>query len=543
MSLTHASAMDDKEVSMNVKKLNGENYSSWSGYMRAVFLSKGVWNVVNIGNTPTFTHVQEKLEFDKRNGIALGLLLLHMKAEFHHLIQEFDMSWMAWKKLQDLFKGQQKAGRIYLKRQLFSLEMKESDNVLQHCNKVLGLQAELTSIGAAMADEDLSVCLLHSLPKSYEHIVTYMEMNDRELHTQDIIRALTNEHVKRTASETNVIKDETSAFNTEREVRKCTYCGRDGHLENKCWSKYGRPKRFTKRADYTIQNDDNEFIAFATSLDNKSEGSSKYLWAIDSGATHHICRNKEQFSELTKTHGDQVIVANGNKVNILGEGTVEEKVILPCGYSRTLKIMNVLYIPDMGKNLLSIPQINRKNNFKTIFLGNLMEVCDKRSDKLVAIGDWYDGLYWLRVEPRNEKTANTSTHSNDGLKIWHERLGHVNNKVIKWTLQQQYIENMNWKESSFSMCSGCKMGKMVEKPFKANMSRDKHKLFELLHWDICGPMENKSIGGSIYLLLIVDDYSMCLKGYYLKQRSESEQCIIEYITKIERQFHIQVKKV
>ena len=56
------------------------------------------------------------------------------------------------------------------------------------------------------------------------------------------------------------------------------------------------------------------------------------------------------------------------------------------------------------------------------------------------------------------------------------------------------------------------MEKMVKKPFKTNINSDKYKLSELLHWDIYGPMENKSIGGSMHLLLAVDDYSMCLKG-------------------------------
>ena len=174
-------------------------------------------------------------------------------------------------------------------------------------------------------------------------------MNEREMHIQDIIRALTNEHVKRTASETNIIKDEMSAFNTGKDVQKCTYCGKDGHSENKCWSKHGRPKRFMKHADYAMQDDDNDFIAFATSLDNKSQDPSKYLRAIDSGVTHHICQNKEQFTELTKIHGDQVIVANGNKVNTLREGAVEKKVILPCRYTKILKITNVLNISEIGK--------------------------------------------------------------------------------------------------------------------------------------------------------------------------------------------------
>ena len=72
-----------------------------------------------------------------------------------------------------------------------------------------------------------------------------------------------------------------------------------------------------------------------------------------------------------------------------------------------------------------------------------MEVCKKILNKLVAVGDLCDGLYWLRVKPRCNKTANTITHSNDDLKVWYERLGHTNNKVIKWTLEQQCTENMN----------------------------------------------------------------------------------------------------
>ena len=71
------------------------------------------------------------------------------------------------------------------------------------------------------------------------------------------------------------------------------------------------------------------------------------------------------------------------------------------------------------------------------------------------------------------------------------------------------------KSGEAATCRGCQLGKMVQKPLPSNRDKRSHDTFELLHLDICGPMENDSLGGSRYLLLIVDEASGCMKGFCL----------------------------
>ena len=55
--------------------------------------------------------------------------------------------------------------------------------------------------------------------------------------------------------------------------------------------------------------------------------------------------------------------------------------------------------------------------------------------------------------------------------------------------------------------SACQAGKEVANthPTKAYMSTT--RVLELLHMDLFGPITYKSLGGNLYCLVIVDDYS------------------------------------
>jgi hypothetical protein len=87
---------------------------------------------------------------------------------------------------------------------------------------------------------------------------------------------------------------------------------------------------------------------------------SKY-WLIDSGCTHHMTHDRDLFKELNKSTISKVIMLNGANIAVEGIGTVGVK-----SHSGDKLISNVLYVPKLNQNLLSVPQLLKKG-YKVLF--------------------------------------------------------------------------------------------------------------------------------------------------------------------------------
>ena len=73
---------------------------------------------------------------------------------------------------------------------------------------------------------------------------------------------------------------------------------------------------------------------------------------------------------------------------------------------------------------------------------------------------------------------------------------------------------------SLGTCEPCLMGKMTKTPFSGTMERATD-LLEIIHTDVCGPMNIEARGGYRYFLTFTDDLSRYGYTYLMKHKSET----------------------
>ena len=89
------------------------------------------------------------------------------------------------------------------------------------------------------------------------------------------------------------------------------------------------------------------------------------MWYIDSGASRHMTDAQYFFSELTKRALEiEILLGDDRTVRVVGLGTVTfERESLP-----PLKVMDVLFVSGMKKNLISVSAMEEKG-FDVTFSG------------------------------------------------------------------------------------------------------------------------------------------------------------------------------
>jgi hypothetical protein len=236
------------------------------------------------------------------------------------------------------------------------------------------------------------------------------------------------------------------------------------------------------------------------------------MWLIDSGASKHMIGQRDILSCISeKNFSQKVTLGDDYQYPIKGVG--ESRYKLNSGNS--IKMKDVLFVPGLTKNLLSISSLEKKG-FRVAFIDGefLMWAKGETLNEVIIIGREENGLY--RLKGHSEASM---THAiENSCELWHRILSHINYKVLPYICK--VVTGLpEFKIDHEGVCNGCVQGKNIKNPFPKRDNKEEGVL-ELIHSDVCGPMPSSSISAYVYYVSFIDDYSHKTWVYFLKSKDE-----------------------
>nr|GEX24597.1 retrovirus-related Pol polyprotein from transposon TNT 1-94 [Tanacetum cinerariifolium] len=128
--------------------------------------------------------------------------------------------------------------------------------------------------------------------------------------------------------------------------------------------------------------------------------------------------------------------------------------------------------------------------------------------------------------------------------LWHRRLSHLNFDYINLLSKKDVVIALpKLKNVKDQLCSSYEVSKAKISSFKTKVVPSSKGRLNLLHIDLCGPMQVASINRKKYILVIVDDYSRYTLTLFLRSKDETPEVLKEFLTMIQRNLQASVISV
>ncbi|RWR98872.1 retrovirus-related Pol polyprotein from transposon TNT 1-94-like protein, partial [Dinothrombium tinctorium] len=215
-----------------------------------------------------------------------------------------------------------------------------------------------------------------------------------------------------------------------------------------------------------------------------------------------------------------ITLADNRIVKAIGVGDIHLIFKTKAGFAKVL-MKEVLFVPELGNNLFSVSKV-ASLGFEVIFGDKNCRI--KRGNKLLVEGFRKGGLYLLNCEINYASIAS----DNISIEIWHHRLGHISKDTIRHMMTNKMVDGLSYSDiTKDTVCEGCAKGKMSRRPFPNTSTNRSTKTLQLVHTDVCGPMQTKTFSGKRYFLTFIDDYSRFTVCYLLEHKSEVYDKFVE----------------
>jgi hypothetical protein len=521
---------------IRIPKLKGiENWAVWKFQTRVILQSSDAWSIVDgssaipvQGQTIDETTFNRTLAAWKKNdSIAQRIIATTVEEKPLLHILNCKSAKDMWDKLIQVYEQKSETSIHMLMQQWYNLQMKSDDDIAIYVARLEDLAHRLEIMGEKIPDQMLITKLLMTLPPTYKYFISAWESTSSDQRTlANLISRLTAEESRMSSENPENVAFASTKVNWNKPVLKgtCNYCKKPGHWIRDCKKRKAANER-KAAAHHDGRNE--ALIGEALSTVQDSEKSSE-IWYLDSGATDHMSNQRRWFQNFKHYQEPKFVrIGNGKLIPAIGSGNVD--ILAYNGESWIPKFLSdVLYVPDLTYNLFSLGA--------TLDKGIQYQSDDRtcrlfKGGNVVAVGERRNKLFEMKFRSRisNPESQANAAASVDSLQTWHNRLAHQHAGQVKKILRKSQTP---FDDQDF-LCKSCIFGKMHRLPFPKSISRSS-RVGELIHMDLCGPMQEKSLGGARYFLLLKDDFSHWRTLYFIKQKSDTCKNLEDFIKKTEK---------
>lgn len=271
---------------------------------------------------------------------------------------------------------------------------------------------------------------------------------------------------------------------------------------------------------------------------------------VDSACTwNHIVPDATWLDEVRVFNGT-ITVADGREQAATAIGTLRGRAANHLGELVHFSVRDVLVVPSIRHHLLSVEKLDEAG-VEVWFGGGK---CRLQQGNTVIVGAksptsrFYEIVLHREVSPRLRGAALTTASSGGGGgaprpqpvlalpappltqdEVWHRRVGHPHNKVLKQLGRMGVGVPANLELSA--KCDTCEISKHTRTTFpKATRTRAERRLVRL-HMDLMS-MPEVSLGGHRHVLVIRDDATRLLITKLLRTQGEAPAAIKDALTRL-----------
>jgi hypothetical protein len=537
--------------------------------MKLLLMKEGTWQYVNPqGGNPPVAGEPPAVVAERVKG--LHSLFMSVKENVFSNISECTDPIVAWTTLATLYQQNSNAGKLMLKDKLRSMRLLEGASVKEFIRQIQEIQAELRGLGDAIPDVELVERIVNTLPPSFDSVYqNILGLNAMPTFADLIARLLQAETRAQFRGTMNPSREDALAVRMQQLMLPpsnhvgqhvtssyprqpshqysrgrllCHFCGGDNHLMRNCpdlaremarraRDRRGRGGRGRGRSYHPGPGPTNTFqsnVVLEEYIEPPSEEPDLFdvalcsldleqadSWIVDSGAAKHVSGSREVFDTLGQASGSSAMqTASGHVLPVEGAGTVNLST------SGEIQMDNVYYVPGLTSNLMSVGCMADKG-FILVFDKDQCLVYSGGTNQVVGRGvrDQLTGLY--RYILNNPAFRICAVQSPEVGQLWHRRMGHLNPHSLRSMGSKGVAIGVPLISGALAPCTSCYEGKQSRRPAPKEATRRADKPLALIHSDLCGMIQPRSLAGSHYFVTFTDDYSRYTWIFFLQKKSDT----------------------